>query len=312
MRRSFIAIVLSLVASVASFGFYLCKEPAVFLEAEDMNEILLAVFGAGISIFFTELFEFHYKKRDAEMALLCTTERVISGFTELVPVTVESIGDLGPQDVCNLLIEYFAEEFDNRILSALSPNGHEARDRLIRAIEHCDAGMCDAIASDASSHFNRYVLRVMGSVRKSAEGYLVCFDYCRKDINDLIDISSRLSSVPTSFLLARRKKNLDSINHILAEVCPAFSKIVGACRLFELGEAGYSELLTCCLEAEKKWVEHKAFQIDGNTCFSENKYIRELFCAIYEFASHVSPEMCRQYRNAASFWFSLPKGIAQL
>lgn len=311
MRRTCIAIVLSLIVSVASIGFYLCKEPAIFLEAKDMNEILLAVFGASISIFLTELFEYHYKKQDAETALLNTTERVISGFTGLMSVTVESIGDLEPQDVHNLLIEYFDEESNNLILPALSLNIHEARDRLIQAIEHCDTDACDAIASDASSHFNRYVSRVMGSVRKSVEGYLSCFDYCRKDINDLIDISSRFSSVPTSFLFAYRKKDLDSISNILAGVQSAFSKTVGVCRLFKLGEAGYSELLTCCLAAEEKWVEHRAFQIDGNTYYSENKFVRELFCAIYEFASHASPEMYRQYRDAASHWFSSAKDIEQ-
>lgn len=311
MRRTCIAIVLSFLASIASFCFYLSDAPAIFLEAKDMNEILLAVFGAGISMFFTELIEYIYKKRDIEMALLNAAERVISAFAELMPVSIESIGDLNSRDKIQLLIEYFDEEYSNQVLPGLLLNSHDARDRLIREIEHCDVDECDAIAADRDSHFNRYRMRLLSSIRKSAEGYLSCFDYSRKDIDDFINICSNISSVSFPFSLACRKTILDSINHTVAEACSVFSKTAGVCRLSKLGEVGYSELLACCQAAEKSWVEREVFRLEETTYYSDNKYARELFCAIYEYADHVSPDMCRQYREAASSWFSPVKDAEQ-
>ena len=102
-------IMVSGIIGLLSLIGYLSPFPAVLLPAEQMNAILLALLGAGVSIFFSSVCTYRHERKRLEGTFLEAAERVLSGLGGLKECVIEPIGESRETSI-RLLKEYFEEE----------------------------------------------------------------------------------------------------------------------------------------------------------------------------------------------------------
>ena len=297
-------IIFSLIAIVVSFSFYISPYSAVMLSCEQMNEILLAVFGAGVSVLFVGVMEYWHRMHQLENDLLNSAEPLISAVAGLAECTVESIGDV--RDPAALLIDYFKEERVNaprRKGAGILPVRHDKRNCIIREIERCSDEKCESYASDSSSSSFRYIQRAEYNIAKSISSYRSCArtlnDTSR--IND--DLLARFSYLTGSFMsipllgdLPGAKKTLflrefiDAKTKVVDALKPAFGQV----RLFDLSDAGYDELLSAFKEAEKQWLR---YSFENGSSFKRNTFAYSLFEPLSKFAAMTKSSVAEHYKT---------------
>lgn len=316
MKRITIQLYVSLVATIISFSCYLAPLPSLFLSSSQMNEVLLSIFGAGISIVFTGLIEYCFKCNELENRLLIQSERVISSIAGLKPCVIESIDGLSIDELVQLLSNYFDEEYRNVHFSTLLPIRHDTRDKLIRIIENCPQTKCEQYANDSRSSFSRYISRVIVSVHSSVESYRFCFDK-RYDVKTpLSEIMEDITYLPIRAFWRGKpirltccvKKNLlKKINESLEATYAHLEKTAGFCRLYKEGDVALSELLKSLIEGEKHWNTSETIEIDGISYCIGNTPAYELFGLVSNFASYTSSKEKSHYSGIPWWAISVRK-----
>lgn len=300
MRLEKIQIVAAFVAAVLSFSLYLSPLPPFLLNLDLAHEVLLAVFGAGVSILFAELINYAYHARELEGDLLETAEPLVSSLVALSDLTVESVGDDVP--AADLLVAYFEEEESNAFLANAVPShalSHLCRNRLICAIENCGDDECDKFASDPFSSFSRYVLRAKGYLDDLARKYRWCDEAFRGSGRDLDAKLARLSYLSgpwAEFPLLRRlpgarktqslKKLRSTKAQLETSLEPTFQKV----RLFYRDDKNYQVLLFAFLESR----EILTSLFDGHYGFDGGRALM-LFEPLSEFASVTKVDAAKHY-----------------
>lgn len=305
MRLEKIQIVAALVAAALSFSVYVSPLPPVLLNLGQAHEVLLAVFGAGVSILFAELINYAYHARELEGDLLETAEPLISSLAELRDLTVESVSDDAP--AIDLLVAYFEEEKSNAFWantgSSHAPS-HMCRNRLVCAIENCGDDECDKFASDPSSSFSRYVLRTKDYLDDSAKRYWWCdkaFCGSGRDLDAnlarLSYLSGSLAEVPLVRRLpgARKTQSLKNLKSTKAKLETSLEPTFQKVRLFYREDKNYLELLSAFLETRKVLTS----LFDGRNGFDRGCALM-LFKPLSEFASLTKVDAAKHYKQ--SWW----------
>lgn len=138
MRLSKTVVIVSLIASLISFCLYVSDANAFVLTAGQMNEVLLAVFGAGVSSFGVGLIEYRYYRVDSEDKLLKKAHLLISAIDGLEEFRLGHVEGFNAEQ---LFLDYLREEETNQAVIGGPLSivlSHASRDALIVAIEHCD------------------------------------------------------------------------------------------------------------------------------------------------------------------------------
>lgn len=180
--------------------------PPIFLSVEQTNELLLALFGAGVSIFFVALLEYGDQKARLEDRLLVQAERVVSLYEGLEECLIET-SSLDSERTFDLFVKFFEEESKGRV--RILPVDHSARDRLIQHIEQCGADHCSKYADDPNSNFNRYVERQKHRVDAAAKSYMSDkIPSYEKDLEETIEaLDYLLGDGPKKQLYSTRSSN---------------------------------------------------------------------------------------------------------
>ncbi len=108
MRLSKTIVIASSIVAAISFIFYICPLNAVILTDEQMNEVLLAVLGAGISSLFVGTIEYCDRCRELEDRFLFGIEPLLSGLGGMKECCIESLPL--SDDTLGLLLAYYKEE----------------------------------------------------------------------------------------------------------------------------------------------------------------------------------------------------------
>lgn len=297
-------IVFSLIAIVVSFSFYISPYSAVMLSCEQMNEILLAVFGAGVSALFVGVMEYWHRMHQLENDLLNSAEPLISAVADLAECTVESIGDV--RDPTALLIDYFEEERVNALRrkgTGILPVKHDKRNCIIREIERCSDEECESYASDSCSSSSRYIQRAECNIVKSIASYRSCARTL-KDTSRIIDdllarfyyLTGSFMSIPLLGDLPGAKKALflrefiDAKSRVVDSLKPVFGQV----RLFDLSDAGYDELLSAFRKVEKQWLRHI---FENGSSFERNTFAYSLFEPLSKFAAMSKSPVAKHYKT---------------
>lgn len=108
MRLSRTIVIASFITAAISFILYISPLNAIGLTDEQMNEVLLAVFGAGISSLFVGIIEYGDRRRELEDRFLFGIEPLLSALGGL---DGNCIGSLSmSEDTLELLLAYYGEE----------------------------------------------------------------------------------------------------------------------------------------------------------------------------------------------------------
>lgn len=303
MRRLIKTILISLIISVVSFGFYLCPQPAILINDNAMNELLLAMFGAGISIVFTESMEYRYRRNELEDSLLSQSERLISSFAGIKEIALEPLGNASAAETCELLCAYFEERDEGSILSQLFSEQHKIRNKIIQIVEGCTESECEAYADNSSSCFNRLIKRVEDSIQQTYESYRFCFDNRYDKKNQVIETVSGINyftelpcfSEPPRF--SKKGRLLYEYKMLIEKDYTELDEVIKACRLFENGQTGYSPLLRAFFQSEKLWNRHCGTSGSLGFTRSENRYAIDLFNKMALFAKRTSSPLAHYYEG---------------
>lgn len=308
MKRSVLAICISFIASMISLICYLCDFPSAIpcISSNQMNDLLLAVFGTGISILPIELLGYIQDCNYLEERLLQQAEHQISLFAGMKRLSCESIGNLNNKTVCELLRDYFDEESSNTLPGTAIPVRHDARNKLIQAIENCKESECDSYAIDETSHFNTFMRRTYRSIRNTFESYRFSFEITSNSRNQFLQTLDDLSylpirafwrGTPIKMTGAYKKKQLENIRMGVERNYKTLENVAKYCRLFECEQAGYSELFDAFLACEKSWVENVSACYGDSTYHSENRFARELYDRVSNFAEYTTCSESSRYKG---------------
>lgn len=108
MRLSRTIVVASFITAAISFILYICPLNAIALTDEQMNEVLLAVFGGGISSLFVGVIEYSDRRRELEDCFLFGIEPLLSALGGLDECCIRSLST--PEVTLELLLAYYKEE----------------------------------------------------------------------------------------------------------------------------------------------------------------------------------------------------------
>lgn len=297
MRQAKNNIIVTALVCTISFFAYISSWPAILIDSMQMNEVLVALFGAGISIFFSSICSYRYERKKLENALLERAERALSGLHGLRECVIESAGGSRASSV-ELLLGYFEEE-ENRFCNIIdSQENNVARNKLIRVVERCDESQVETYLNDPNSSFNRFVERSRKSIDSAADSYLYLSDSNFDSCNQLLNIVAEIDYLPLTLHFLKRKRLLEGIRKLVESYMETLTPIVLQSRLFKCKEIGYGQILPDILEAEKKWLSRSSS--DSALAQSENDYADDLYRVVQEFASLTSSPLKKQY--PASSW----------
>lgn len=312
MRRTVSQIVVAFAATLISFMCYISPFQAIILSSEQMNELLLAILGAGISILATELIEYRYLCNRLENNILNNAERVISAFQGMRSAIVESLPYKDEDETYDMLHAYYEEEWNNLHPNALLSPQHSARDKIITLIENCDPKECDRIAEDSSSHFRRYISRVQDSIYEAYKSYQFCFDNNFSPFEPLLNDIGSISYLPIrKFWQSRpfqltskgKRESLDKIRHIIEDALVELKEAIVACRLFEKDNCSVAKLFESLHKAEKRWNVTQIRNCNNKSYVVDNTYAIALFDATSEFAKYSSSKSAGHYFGAP--WWAI-------
>lgn len=251
-----------------------------------MNEILLAVLGAGISSLFVGAIEYCDRCRELEDRFLFGIEPLLSALGGLDECCIGSLST--PEDTLGLLLAYYEEEESRAFwLSVKSDAKHEKRDRLIQAIEHCEKDECERCYSDETSSTRRYLLRLENDIQKSVRRYLRLADNLPSEDKVYI-LSSKFAYFPGTWKLKQMAAIAEKINTIRDD----YRDVVGKCRLFNCGNCVYSELLAAIKKCEKAQTRYDR---EGRARSDRDAY--ELYTLVCEFANKCCSPYAEKYKE---------------
>lgn len=286
MRLSRTIVIASSIVAAISFIFYICPLNAVILTNEQMNEVLLAVLGAGISSLFVGTIEYCDRCRELEDRFLFGIEPLLSGLGGMKECCIESLSLC--DDTLGLLLAYYKEEESCAFqLPGISDARHEQRDRLIQAIEHCEKRECERYYADKDSPTRQYLLRLENRIREAARRYPRLEDKFPSE-DDVYVLKSKFAYFPGSWKL----KQISAIARKINAVCGDYQDVIGKCNLFDSGDCGYFELLDAVKKCE---MEQTRYDRAGMAWIDRDAY--ELYLLVYEFASRCRSPYAEKYEE---------------
>lgn len=286
MRLSRTIVIASSIVAAISFIFYICPLNAVILMDEQMNEVLLAVLGAGISSLFVGTIEYCDRCRELEDRFLFGIQPLLSELGGMDECYIEHLPRC--EDTLGLLLAYYEEEEScvSQLL-CISDDRHEQRDSLIQAIEHCERAECERYYSDEDSHTRRYLLHLENRIRKSVGSYLRLEAKFPSE-DDVYVLKSKFAYFPGSWKL----KQISAIARKINAVRGDYQDVIGKCNLFDSGDCGYFELLDAVKKCEK---EQTRYDREGMAWIDRDAY--ELYLLVYEFASRCRSPYAEKYEE---------------
>lgn len=286
MRLSRTIVIASSIVAAISFIFYICPLNAVILTDEQMNEVLLAVLGAGISSLFVGAIEYCDCCRKLEDRFLLGIEPLLSGLGGMKECCIESLSLC--EDTLGLLLAYYKEEESCAFqLPGISDARHEQRDRLIQAIEHCEKCECESYYADEASPTRQYLLRLESRIREAARRYSQLEDKFPSEDNVYV-LKSKFVYFPGSWKL----KQISAIARKINAVRGDYRDVIGKCNLFGRGDCGYFELLDAIKKCE---MEQMRYDREGASWIDRDAY--ELYLLVYEFASRCRSPYAEKYEE---------------
>lgn len=286
MRLSRTIVIASSIVAAISFIFYICPLNAVILTNEQMNEVLLAVLGAGISSLFVGTIEYCDRCRELEDRFLFGIEPLLSGLGGMKECCIESPSLC--DDTLGLLLAYYKEEESCAFqLPGISDARHEQRDRLIQAIEYCEKRECERYYADKDSPTRQYLLRLENRIREAARRYPRLEDKFPSE-DDVYVLKSKFAYFPGSWKL----KQISAIARKNNAVCGDYQDVIGKCNLFDSGDCGYFELLDAVKKCE---MEQTRYDRAGMAWIDRDAY--ELYLLVYEFASRCRSPYAEKYEE---------------
>ena len=275
MRLSRTIVIASSIVAAISFIFYICPLNAVILTDEQMNEVLLAVLGAGISSLFVGTIEYCDRCRELEDRFLFGIGPLLSGLGGMKECCIESLPLC--EDTLGLLLAYYKEEESCAFqLPGVSDARHEQRDRLIQAIEHCQKCECESYYADKDSSTRHYLLRLENRIREAARRYPRLEDKFPSE-DDVYVLESKFAYFPGS----RKLKQISAI-----------ARKINAVRSDYQDDCGYFELLDAVKKCE---MEQTRYDREGVAWIDRDAY--ELYLLVYEFASRCRSPYAEKYEE---------------
>ena len=304
MRLSKTVVIVSLIASLISFCLFVSDANALVLTAGQMSEVLLAVFGAGVSSFGVGLIEYRYYRIDSEDKLLNKAHLLISAIDGLEEFCLCDIEGCNAEQ---LLLDYLREEETNRAVAGGPMSivlSHASRDALIVAIEHCDEGQIAHVIENKHSCFTIYVSDSISELEKVIKSYRY-YDRCLKevvpDIKGLIEQMSYLSQdIPFIKSLgcvkgARKARYLERFIAQEEKAESALRPAIEAIRLFDRGQSSYADVMDSLIVCQKSWV-----CCDSKENQSRNSFAISLYNSILSFACLTSSKTVPLYESFES------------
>lgn len=286
MRLSRTIVIASFITAAISFILYICPLNAIALTDEQMNEVLLAVFGAGISSLFIGIIEYNDRRWELEDRFLFDIEPLLSALGGLDGSCIGSLSM--SEDTLELLLAYYKEEESRAFRLALKLDvKHEKRDRLIQAIEHCEKDECERYYLDKTSSTRRYLIRLEGEIQESAGRYLRLAEKLPSE-DDVYILKSKFAYFPATWKLRQMTAIANKINAIRDD----YQDIIGQCRCFNCGDCGYSYLLDAIKKNEK---EQTRYDREGMARSDRAAY--ELYTLVYEFAKRCRSPYAEKYEE---------------
>ena len=287
MRVSRAIVWASLIAIVASSFLYLSPMPPLVFNAVQMNDLLVAIFGAGIGSLVISLIEHHSNCKELEESLFENIEPLISALAELKECTIESIPDVKyPQ---RFLKEFYEEQSNCLAANPLFPSKNEKRDKLIQAIEKCPLGECERYLNNKESSFRRYLSRMESYLDESVISYLN-LDKKMIYIVKLLVINQQMAYLFP--VISRKNKIIKEINNKLIEIKEKYNSIIGSCRLYKDGNYERGDLLNDFVQSESIWSHGCMVSLGGREINVVNRDAYALFTEVFAFAKAVhSPHL---------------------
>ena len=277
-------IIICIIEIIFSFSLYLSQMPPIILTSEQMNELLLAVFGAGMGALATGMLEYISYKRTLENNLLEQIEPLISGLSTIRRLSLEPIDD--DNNCKSLYLAYLDEEGSNSL--NIIKTSHTARTELIKAIERCPKVECYIHLLNPSSHYNRYLNRTKSNIDKIANDYLslaVRLSYARTGLQTANDINY------LTFNLCCKARVLKQLKSELERIQDKYNEAIGYCRLYKIGDFSQADLIRKIGEFEQSWT------YASSSIHDENPDALVIFDLASEFAKFTSSKYCAEYKK---------------
>lgn len=296
MKTSRTIVWISFVLVIVSLTFYLLPVPALVLEAEQLNELLLAVFGAGVGSFSVGIIEYCSQRNELENKLFDAMEPLISALAGLKECVIESIS--GVKDPRQLILDFYTERSSSKFRSAIFPDGNvnQARDRLVRAIEGCSLDECDKYFNDEGSLVRRYLKRFESNLEQSVDSYLNLGNKLAC-VNELQSTVRQLAYL--FFGASRKTKKGQKINDRLIAIVEHYDSVIGSCRIYKHEDYGSENILNDITAVESTWIPSHPVSIDGNEINIINCDAYGLFVDVSEFAKTT-------HSNSSIFYRGIP------
>ncbi len=296
MRLSRKIVVVSAFASIASFLAYVSPLPAFVLDYQQMNEVMLAIFGAGVSSLSVGFLEYEHHRNVLEFDLLEHFEPLLSAIAALQCFEVESVGEASCKSMELLKAYYEERELSDFPCFACLHGDRKAAHRLLRAMGYKTENEMRQSLDDPHSNFNRYIDRQSKAIEKAADEYMHYLERVKRELPRLKRMVQEMDYLPSRkicfckiavFSNAIKTKSLwhaiEVIEMFLSDLGDVFDK----CRLFSRDECGYSDLLLALEEAREKLRKIPDSNLGSRSVRTGNYYADELFSSVSAFEQHV-------------------------
>lgn len=282
MRVSRLILWVSFAAAITSLALYLCPVPAIWLSADQVNNLLLAIFGAACPSFAFGLLEYESRVRDNESTYLKLCERVYSEITGLKECVVGTITD--DRDLDFRLVLAYLDELDCNTLSpSFSGTSHTARNNIIKEIEGCELNECCNYAMRPFSRSSIYLDQLESNLITALDSYRQFDSPFKKNRDAIKDLARDICYFMPH--LSRNKKKTASISctiTLLETVGSCLSDSIGKANLFYADNGSFLDSFCSVKASEDKWASHNFMALGGPA--SGNQFCEQMYELVSQFA----------------------------
>lgn len=185
------------ILATTSFLLYLSPAQPILVSAEQANEALLAIFGAGISVLPFEIIDYIRERKRLEKAFLDLIEPALSNISALEWPTIECMGGGSLEGDVKILYAYFRErEANDFALNLKLPTSTKAADTILEYLSVVSTNERNAQLNDPNSNFNRLINRQEGRIKHTLKIYADCSEKLACVLKQMRDIQTQLDYLP--------------------------------------------------------------------------------------------------------------------
>lgn len=300
MKLSRTTILMSFLISTISFLAYISQCPSILLSAQQANEALLSIFGAGISSLFVGILEYRSERTKLEQRIITQVEPILSSIASLQAITVENYtGIADHKHAVDFLVQQLESESPIQLLSIKAQGDSQTNGQLSSRSSITNN---QRSSSSRDDHLNRYIQRHKEYISEAARDYARTADRLKDSAPSLRVTISEISYLSTALHIpwgreVEKYKSLCEMDDIVNSLRSELEDTFGVCRLFIVGQSSHSDTLQALLVAQSLLERPGKLEPPSDSKATTNWYASSLYKELRKYAKLI------KYGNIPERWW---------